>query len=196
MDIKPKFKFYIIHGGRGSPEEPMLKWLADELKKNGFEVMAPAMPDTDEPKIGTWVPFLQNLVGIPNENTFFVGHSIGCQAILRFLETLPEETKIGGAVFIAGWYDVRNIDTEEDRKIVAPWVNTPRNDERIKKILAGKATVLLSDDDPFVAPENKEAWIKKAGAKVLECHGKGHFDARAGITSLPEAFDALLNFRL
>ena len=115
---------------------------------------------------------------------------------MRFLETLPEETKIGGAVFIAGWYDVRNIDTEEDRKIVAPWGTTPRNDERIKKILAGKATVLLSDDDPFVAPENKEAWIKKAGAKVLECHGKGHFDARAGITSLPEAFDALLNFRL
>src|SRR3989338_9979702 len=103
-------KVYIIHGWEGSPDEPMLKWLAEEVRKIGFDAVAPAMPEPDEPKIETWVPFLQKLVGMPDTDTFFIGHSIGCQAILRFLETLSEDTRIGGAIFIAGWYDVRNLE--------------------------------------------------------------------------------------
>src|SRR3989344_4044027 len=142
-------KVYIIHGWYGSPEEPLFKWLASELEKAGFEVVIPAMPNPEEPKIETWVPFLNNLVGTPDSNTFFIGHSIGCQAIIRYLETLPEGTKIGGAVFVAGWYNVRNIDTEEDKRIAGPWVNTARDDEKIKRII-NKVIAIFSDNDPFV----------------------------------------------
>src|SRR3989344_487554 len=183
-------KVYIIHGWSGSPNEPLFKWLDAELNKAGFEVVVPEMPDTDHPKIETWVPFLKELIGIPNENIFFIGHSIGCQTILRFLETLPDDVKIGGAVFIAGWYDVRNIETEEDNKIVAPWVNTPRDDEKIKRIV-NRPVVILSDDDPFVALENKNSWEEKVGAKVLIEHNKGHFTEEDGVTSLPSALESL-----
>lgn len=184
-------KVFIIHGWDGSPEEPMLKWLATELSKLGFEVQVPAMPNPEEPKIETWVPFLQNLVGNPDENTFFIGHSIGCQAILRFLETLPDGIRIGGAVFIAGWYNVRNLETEEEWQIVGPWVHTPRNDEKIRKAV-NKAIVILSDNDPFVALENQDAWKEKVGAKIVMEHLKGHFNENAGVTTLPSALEAFL----
>lgn len=184
-------KVYIIHGWSGSPDKPLFRWLASELEKAGYAVEVPSMPDPDEPKIETWVPFLSRVVGMPDSNTFFIGHSIGCQAILRFLETLPEGTKIGGAVFIAGWYDVRNLQGEEEERIVGPWVNTPRNDEKIREVI-NRAIVIFSDNDPFVAPENQQAWENKVGAKIIIEHGKGHFEAEDGVTSLPSALQAML----
>lgn len=185
-------KVYIIHGWSGSPDEPLLQWLASELRKEGFEVEVPFMPNPDEPKIETWVPFLSKLIGMPDQNTLFIGHSIGCQTILRFLETLPEDTKIGGAVFIAGWYNVRNLESTEEEQIVGPWVNTPRNDEKIRRII-NQTTVILSDNDRFVAPENQESWKEKVGAKVIIEHGKGHFTEEDGVTNLPSALQAVLD---
>jgi predicted alpha/beta hydrolase family esterase len=183
-------KLYIVHGWDGSPEEPLHKWLASEAAKEGFEVHAPAMPDAEAPMIEKWVPFLSQLVGVADENTYFIGHSIGCQAIIRYLETLPEGAKIGGAVFIAGWYDVRNLETEEERQIVAPWRDTPRNDEKIKSVV-NKAVAIFSDNDPFVALENADSWRERVGAEIVIEHGKGHFTEGDRVGSLPSALEAL-----
>ncbi len=72
-------------------------WLWKSLKDRGFVVKAPAMPEPDEPTIENWVHFLKTFVGEADEDTYFVGHSIGCQTILRYLETLPEGTRVGGS---------------------------------------------------------------------------------------------------
>lgn len=185
-------KVYIIHGWDGYPEEGWFPWLKKELGSRGFDVQVPAMPDSAEPKIETWVPFLRELVGTPDENTFFVGHSIGCQAILRFLETLPKEVKIGGAIFVAGWYNLRDLETEEEEKIVGPWVNTRRDDEKIRKFLEGKSVAIFSNNDPWVIPENQERWKEKVGAKIIIEHDKGHFSGSDGVIELPSVRDALL----
>jgi uncharacterized protein len=175
-------RIYIIHGWGGNPYEPLLQWLADELREAGHEVVAPEMPDTDHPQIETWVPFLQKIVGSADENTFFIGHSIGCQTILRYLETLPEGVKIGGAVFIAGWYNVRNLDTEEEKEIVGPWVNTPHDDAKIRAAI-NKGVVILSDNDPYVSLDNQVPWKEKAGVRVIIESGKGHYNnEEAGVT--------------
>jgi hypothetical protein len=102
-------RVFIIHGWGGKGGEGWQNWLKKELEKKGFEVFAPDMPDTENPKIETWVPFLSKLVGKCDEETFFVGHSIGCQTILRYLESLPESEKAGGAVFVAGWLNLKDL---------------------------------------------------------------------------------------
>lgn len=185
-------RVFIIHGWDGYPEEGWFPWLKKELESKGCEVCVPAMPDPAEPKIETWVPFLRELVGEVDENTFFVGHSIGCQTILRFIESLPENAKIGGAVFVAGWYNLRNLETEEEERIAGPWVNTPRNDEKIRKFLEGKSIAIFSDNDPWVIPENQNSWKEKVGAEIIIEHNRGHFSGNDGITELPSARDALL----
>ena len=184
-------KVFIIHGWGGSPEEGWFPWLKKALEEKGFKVFVPTMPNPDEPKIETWVSFLSNLVGTPDLNTFFIGHSIGCQAIIRYLETLPEEVKIGGAVFVAGWYNLRNLETEEEKQIAGPWVNTPRNDKKIRKIM-NKAVAIFSDNDPFVLPENQKSWRDKTGAKIIVEHNKGHFSGSDGVTELPSALESIL----
>lgn len=185
-------RVFIIHGWDGYPEEGWFPWLKEELEKRGFEVIVPTMPEPEEPKIEIWVPFLTKLIGTPDQNTFFVGHSIGCQAIIRYLETLPENTKIGGAVFVAGWYDLRNLETKKEERIAGPWVNTPRNDEKINKIMNGEVVAIFSDNDLWVIHENQNSWRKKVGAEIIVEHNKGHFSGSDGIKELPSLLDAVL----
>ena len=80
-----KKRVFIIHGWEGYPENAWFPWIKNELKKRGFEVYAPAMPDSGNPKIEIWVPFLKNLVGRCDENTYFIGHSMGCRTIIKYL---------------------------------------------------------------------------------------------------------------
>ena len=184
-------RVFIIHCWDGHPEDNWYPWLKKELEKRGFLVEVPAMPGTSEPKIDVWIPYLAKLVGEADENTFFVGHSIGCQTIVRYLQTLSEGTKIGGAVFVAGWYDLRNLETEEEKRIAGPWVDEPRNDKKIREVV-NHAIAIFSDNDPFVMPENQKSWKDKVGAKIIIEHGAGHFRGEDGFKELPIALEAVL----
>lgn len=181
-----------MHGWGGYPEEGWFPWLKSELEARGCEAHVLNMPDSDHPKIETWIPFLAKSVGIADQNTYFVGHSIGCQAIIRYLETLPMGTKIGGAVFVAGWYNLRNLETKEEEEIAGPWVRTPRNDKKIKEVV-NKAVAIFSDNDEFVAEGNQTSWKERVGAKIIVEHEKGHFSGGDGVTELPSALSALLD---
>ena len=96
-------RVFVIHGWEGYPEEGWRPWLRKELEGKGFEVIIPAMPDTATPTFAKWVPYLAQTVGAADENTYFVCHSLGCITTLRYLETLKENQKIGGVVFVAGF---------------------------------------------------------------------------------------------
>ncbi|HZZ99551.1 MAG TPA: alpha/beta fold hydrolase, partial [Candidatus Paceibacterota bacterium] len=94
-------RIFIIHGWTGNPNEHWMPWLDTKLKENGFEVFQPEMPETDHPKMDAWISTLKKEIGAADSNTYLVGHSIGCLAILRYLEKYGE--KIGGAVLVAPW---------------------------------------------------------------------------------------------
>ena len=120
-------RVYIVHGWGGYPEEGWFPWLKKELESHGYVVVVPQLPDSDHPHIEKWMPALAEAVGAPNEHTFFVGHSMGCQAIARYLETLPNGVSVGGAVFVAGFFKgLTNLEDEPDvPKIAAHWLETP-----------------------------------------------------------------------
>ena len=191
-------RVFIIHGWGGYPEKGWLQWLKKELEQKGFEVFVPAMPNTDEPKIEEWVNSLDNLVGKPDENTYFVGHSIGCQTILRYLEKLNGK-KIGGAVFVAGWFHLSEFtfteepaDEEEARIIAKPWLETPINFEKIKQT-TNNFVAIFSDNDPYVMPENQKSWKERVGAEIIVEHNKGHFRGEEdNIYELSIVLDSLL----
>ena len=73
-----------------------------------------------------WIDTLSSKVESLDEDTYFLGHSIGCQTIMRFLET-KELTNIGGILFVAPWLDLlpKAIEDEESYNTAYPWINTP-----------------------------------------------------------------------
>ncbi|MFH1802931.1 MAG: alpha/beta hydrolase [archaeon] len=188
-------KVYIIHGWEGSPEEPLLKWLSEKLTNKGYEVTVPAMPNPENPKIEEWIPFLQETITSPDNQTYFIGHSIGCQAILRYLETLPEETKIGGILLLAPWMHLDQQTIEEEGpevvEMARPWMETPINFEKVKSQI-GKSVAIFSDNDPYVPLSGKDIFKELLGAEIYIEHEKGHFDPASGINELPLALEAIL----
>lgn len=184
---------YLIHGWGGGPNEHWFPWLARELERDGFEVFQPEMPDTDKPEIDAWVNALTEVIENPGEDVFLVGHSIGCQAIMRYLET--REEKFGGAVFVAGWFFLQNLEEEEEKFLTRePWLTRPIDLAKVKQNLNGKLTVILSDNEPYgFVSENKNVFEDGLGAKVIIEHEKGHFTEEDGVVELPSALDEILN---
>lgn len=185
-------KVYIIHGWTGNPEEGQLKWLREQLTQKGFEVIAPAMPDTDHPTIPNWVGYLSDLAKDADENTYFIGHSLGCNTILRYLGGVDK--KIGGLVLIAGYLKRGTEDLgPEELEIAKPWMETPIDFEKVKQS-TNKIVAVLSDNDPHVIWDiNKKLYEEKLNAKVIVEHNKGHFTEEDGVFENPSALNALLD---
>lgn len=183
-------RIFIIHGWDGSPDNWWFPWLKNKLEAKGFSVTAPSMPEPETPKIGHWVSHLAKEVGTADENTYFVGHSIGCQTILRYVEQLPEGVEIGGIICVAGFFKLMGLETEEEKVLAKPWLETPIDFEKIKSHTKNIVAV-FSDDDQFVSLENKELFEKNLNAKAIVLNSKSHFDNES-VKEIPVVLEELL----
>lgn len=182
-------KIVIAHGWAGSPDEPMLKWIRESMQSSGYEVVAPPMPHPNTPTIEDWVSALREGAGDVDENTFFVGHSVGCQTTLRFIESISEDKKVGGVLLIAPWFylTLENLDEDENPEVAKPWLETPINFEKILSH-TNKISAIFSDNDPYVPlEENKKLLEESLRAKILVMHEMGHFTESDNVSGLPEA---------
>ncbi len=177
-------KVYLIHGWGYNPEMHWYPWLKKELSKKGFVVVAFDMPDTDNPKIENWVGYLRENIEDVGEQTYFVGHSIGCQTIMRFLEKLHKNKKIAGCVFVAPWFNLINLETEEI-KIAHPWINSKIDFGRIKEHCANFLAI-FSNDDPSVHIDESDKFKENLGAKIIIKKKMGHFDS---VEKIPEILE-------
>lgn len=187
----------IVHGWGFTPDQNWYPWLADELGAKGFEVIVPEMADTLVPHIDAWVAQLARTVGELDEQTIFVGHSIGCQTIIRYLQT--QDKKCAGAIFVAGWFDLdADVITSEVEKygqivrdVSDEWIETPINFEQVKEVCP-KMYAFLSSDEPYgCIDENKAVYEEKLGAQVTVLPEKGHFTTEDGVTEIPEILSLL-----
>lgn len=180
----------IVHGWGGSSQSDFLLWAKEELEKKGYDVVTPNMPDTEYPKIETWVPHLAQTVGEVKKDDIFIGHSMGSQAVLRFLESLPEDKKVRRVIVIAGFGSYIKGLTKEEQRVIQPWLDAPLNLDKIRT-KASSFTAIFSDNDPYVPLEaNEKIFKEKLGAKIIVEHNKGHFnfmpDERPDLLSLFE----------
>jgi predicted alpha/beta hydrolase family esterase len=163
-------RIFIVHGWSGRPDSGWLLWIKKELSKNHkYKVYSLNMPDKDYPKISKWINHLKKSAGILDNDTYFIGHSIGCQAILRYLE--KQKNIAGGAVFVAGWFKVKGLE-DDGKKIIRPWMKKV-NLSNVKKRLL-KSVALFSDNDPYVSLSDTK-YFKELGSKIIIQHNKGHF---------------------
>lgn len=179
-------RIFIIHGWGFAPHHNFYPWLKSELEKLGYKVFVLDMPNTENPVIEACVSHLRGLVGTPDKNTHFIGHSIGCQTILRYLETIS--TPVGKAVFVAGWFYLENLEDSEAEKIAEPWLTIPIDLAKVKKVLPS-STLIISDNDPFGAFEENKKKFAELGSKITVLHNAGHIDKESGYTKLPEALE-------
>jgi len=178
-------RVFVIHGWQGTPESHWKPWLKRELGARGFEVFMPQMPNPIFPSINEWVDTIRNIVGVVDEDTYFVGHSLGCITVVRYLAGLKEGQKVGGVVLVAGFYS--DIGLPE----ISQFYTNIEEVEKAKQH-SNKFVSIVSDNDTSVPLEKaKELNTALDGELIIE-NEKGHFCEEDGVVELPSALGAIL----
>ncbi len=177
-------RVFVVHGYTGYPNKNWFPWLKSELEKMGVQAVVPAMPHTEAPQLSEWLPYLSAQVGTADEETYLVGHSLGCIAILRYLESLPQVTRVGGVMLVAGF--ASPIHFQELDNFFA----TPLDDKKIK-MAAKRLVAISSDDDPHVPFVKAEELRDRFAAELITIHNGQHLNEKAGYTEFPLVLDTL-----
>ena len=179
----------IVHCWEGYPQYCWYPQTKKELEEKGFQVEVPVMPETNSPMMSLWLPKLVEVVGQPDKGVYLVGHSAGVITILRYLEQLSDDQKVGGVVMVAGFT------SDLGYRELKNFFETPINYEKIKT-KANNFVAIHSDNDPFVNLKYGDEFKEKLGAKLIVKHDVGHFSGPAdetdSVTSLPEVAESIL----
>jgi uncharacterized protein len=185
-------KVYIIHSRGAHPEDFWYPATATALEYAGLTVSIPQMPNPDSPKKTEWLAALEPIKQRIDEDTYLIGHSVGCQAVLRTLDSLPEGVKCGGVVLVAGWVSVPAWEgrTDEQRAVLNDWMNPPLDLHKLAD-RSKRFAAIFSDNDEFVPEANWQACGEQLHAKVIVKHEAGHFEGKNDF-QLPEVADTIL----
>ena len=182
-------KIYLVHCWDETSSDGWYPWLEEKTNDQNIKLIKFDMPNTANPKIEEWVDYLNSKVDLLNEETYFMGHSIGCQTILRYLET-KEITKIGGILLVAPWLDLlpEAIEDEDSFNTAQPWINTPIDFEKVKQF-TNNISCIFSDNDYFVSIEQEKEFRNKLNAKTVIVNNKGHISQDDDVYELQEILD-------
>ena len=168
-------KLCIVPRWGGTLESDYYPWLQarPEVRARFDQVLGPNIDDPGTPTIDAWMASLTRAVAPETlADTYFLGHSVGCQAVLRFLAAGPAGARAAGVLCVAGWWTV-----DEPWDTIRPWIDTPFEIERARAA-CGRVITLISDNDPFTADwrTNQQLWEERLGAEVRVIPGAKHFN--------------------
>lgn len=171
-----KVKVVIMPRWGGGPGNDWYPWISEVYAALGtaeLEVLAP--PDPGTPTIDAWVGHLRAALGDDPSTlarTVVVGHSVGCQAVLRWAASLPSDRRLGALLLVAGWWRV-----DEPWATLEPWTELDYELERVRTV-APRPQVMLGLDDPFTADyaANARLWEERLDARVFAVPGAKHFN--------------------
>ena len=187
-------RVFIIHGWDFNPGMNWYPSVKKHLEGEGFEVIVPEMPDSHHPSISQWAEKLVEVIGEVDKDTYIIAHSIGCKAIMKFLESeVPEGDIAGGIIFVAPWFTLSPaaLPNDEYKSIAKPWLDMTLNFDNIRSKVK-KFVAFFSDNDPYVPINNLKLFEDALSAEVIIESGMGHFDDDSAIKDLPQVADKLL----
>lgn len=177
-------KVYIIHGYYASPNEHWFPWFVEKVHAGyGIDVEVLRMPKPETPNVEMWLEKLREKIGIPNAETFIIAHSLGCIALLRYLESLQEHVKLGGMILVSPFDKPLEVFPHLDS-----FVNVSLNYTKLARCVLQKYTI-FSDNDMYVpASISKNVGIHLDSA-LYEIPQGGHFLGIEGFETFPELYE-------
>ena len=184
-------KVLIVHRYSGNPKSDWYPWLKRMLEARDFKVEIARLPSPDKHTMDECVNSLEVSV-LDVENTFFVGHGIGCQAIMRYLE---RETlgSAKGMLLVAPFLHLREsaLNTPQGKRVSAEWLSKPINLDAVKSN-AGTVRILAAKEDPYIPEGDAKELASKLGATVTTMPIRTHFTAEDGYAELHAALNEFM----
>ncbi|MCX6811410.1 MAG: alpha/beta hydrolase [Candidatus Berkelbacteria bacterium] len=175
---------YIIHGAYGNPKENWIPWLKIELEKRDFKVFVPKFPTPKKQTLNNWLKVFKKYEKFTDENSIFIGHSLG----VAFILTLLEKIKIKSAYLVAGF--ISPLDNPEFDRINKTFINKKFNWRKIRDN-CHKFYLFHSDNDPYVPLERAKEIARKLKVRIIIIKNAGHFNKDAGYTKFPDLINKI-----
>lgn len=176
-------KIYIVHGYKASPNDHWFPWLSRKLQLAGHSSKRVMLAESGQPNFESWQKFLSLQIPHLDEDTIIVAHSLGCLAVLHYLNERFKTTgeKIKAGIFVAGFK--------------APLASTPELNTFIQQAKLDSALLqrhmplafsFLSSNDPIVPPPLSVQLGHFLNAQIYEVKQAGHFMQENGYTEFHE----------
>lgn len=185
-DIPAGRKAFIIHGYGAAPDDHWFPWLAAQLEEADISTQVPALPDPEAPHPDRWAAAVGTAMGIPDQNTAVVAHSLGCITVLRHLLTLSAPWRLGSLVLVSGF-----VDRLPALPILDSYIGDGLDLSSVHKHV-DRVAVIRSDADPYVPIGHTDKLARLFGTEARVVPGAGHFLAADGVTALPQAIGEVL----
>ena len=173
--------YFIIHGSFGSPYSNWFSWLYDFIQEDGKQVYVPDFPiGAGYQNYENWSKLLKNYLdlGLINENTTIIAHSIAPIFISKFL--VENKIKVKKLIFVCGFNNYLGINEEYDNVNRTMYFD---NLEDVKKY-ADEIVCFYSDNDPYVKYEAEKQFADTVATKQIVLKGAGHINAESGFEEI------------
>ena len=172
-------KVFIVHGFEGTPNGGWRPYLMRELEKKDIYACALSMPSPEAPKLDEWLEEIKRHIdGNQNDDVYFIGHSLGGTAILRYLEKYKSSNLKGVIIVSAPCHQNTN---EKIRDFLSKDFDWLKMRNKVDKVI-----VVHGDNDPLVPVSNAEETAKELCGKLILIPNGKHLNGSAGFVELPE----------
>ncbi len=171
---------FIFHGFGGSAEKNWFPWLKEQLTTIGHRVIAPSFPRSNDPKISEWMEFFRHLNTPPDEDSIFIGHSLGGLFALRLLEKI--KTHIDSCILVAPVSKPMNNDIDAH---IMTFFSEPLDWKRIQE-RASRFHILHASNDPYIPLSHAEELAQHLKAPLTVIEKGGHLNAASGFSEFPQ----------
>ena len=169
--------YFIIHGSFGSPFGNWFSWLYDFISAEGKQVYVPQFPiGVGYQNYDNWSKLLSYYLelGLINENTTIIAHSIAPVFVSKFLT--ENKVKVKKLIFVCGFNNYFGINEEYDT------VNKTMFFDNLKDVkqLANKIICFYSDNDPYVKYEVEKEFADTIATEQICIPNAGHINSESG----------------
>ncbi|EAC2164681.1 serine hydrolase family protein [Campylobacter coli] len=178
-------QIYIVHGYGSDENYGFLPSVAKNLKAKNHEVLLLSFPNAFSPKLDEWMQTMSQNFTKLDENTFFIRHSLGGVAVLDFLNSLDERTKIGGVIMVAPFDEPL-----AKLPILNDFIKPKLDYKKLDNMIIHKI-IISAKDDKVVPIWVSENLAKKLNAKFIQTPNGGHFMESKGFKDLPLVIEEL-----
>ncbi len=171
---------FIFHGAYGNPNENWFPWIKKELELLEHQVFIPKFPTPNNQNIESWWKQFKVFIPYIDQNTIFIGHSVGAAFMLNVLERIDKPIK--AAYLVAGF--IGNLGDPDFDLLNKSFTDRNFNWNKIKQNCP-TFYVFNSGNDLYVPIEKAQELVSYLGAEGILVQDAGHFNKQAGYTKFP-----------
>lgn len=178
-----KGNYFIIHGSFSSPFSNWFGWLYGKIESGGGICYCPDFPTgVGFQNYKNWEKLLKyyHSLGLINENTTIIGHSIAPAFISKFL--VKNKIKVKKLIFVCGFNNHLGINEDYDAVNKSMYL---KNLSDVKNF-ADEIVCFYSNNDPYVPYDIEKEFANTVATKQVLLKGASHINAESGYTEFKE----------